>query len=84
MARVGLEQDSVTTEINDSYEIGGDCVGTAEGTDREFCESNGLISDPCDSDLRQVIEAWPTLSENVRRDILAIVETMEQTQALED
>jgi len=73
MARVGLEQDSVTNGINDGYEIGGDCVGTESGTDREFCGSNGLISDACDSDLQRVMDAWATLPETVRQDILTLI-----------
>jgi len=84
MARVGLEQDSVTNETGDTYEIGGDCVGTESGTDREFCGSEGLISTTCDSDLQRVIDAWPTLPDTVRRDIRAMLETTEKTQALED
>jgi hypothetical protein len=84
MARVGLEQDSVTNETGDGYENRHNCVGTAEGTDREFCGSKRLISDTCDSDLQQVINAWPTLPDTVRRDILAMLQTIEQTQALED
>ena len=84
MARVGLELNSVTNETGDSYDIGGVCVGTESGTDRDFLGSEGLISDTCDSDLQQVIDAWPTLPDTVRQDIVAMLETTEQTQTRED
>jgi len=72
----GFELNSATNETGDSYEIGGDCVGTESGTDREFCGSERLISDPCDSDLQQVIVAWARLPETVRRGILAMVHSV--------
>ena len=75
MARVGLEPYSIIDEATDIYNTGGNSVGTAEGTDLDFCGSNGLISDTCDSDLQHLIDTWPTLPETVRRDILTIVQS---------
>ena len=71
----GLELNSVTDGKGDSYDIGGICVGTESGTDREFLGTDGLIFDAFAPDLQQVIDAWPTLPETVRQDILAMVQS---------
>jgi hypothetical protein len=50
-------------------------VGTAEGTDLDICGSNDQISDTCDSDLQQLIDAWPSLPNEVKMAILDKVQS---------
>jgi hypothetical protein len=66
MARVGLEQDSVTNETSESYENEGVGVGTAEGTDSVETVEIG-------SELDEVISVWNHLSQTTHDAIMEII-----------
>ena len=67
MGPAGLEPSDITDESNtglrNEARKGGALSGAKKASFGDF-----------DADLRKVIEAWPTLPEAVRQDILAMVE----------
>ena len=70
----GLEQADVKCDISRDLGESSESSGAISGADKPISGDFDLPAGRQDPDLQQVIDAWSTLPETVRQDILAMVE----------
>ena len=74
MGPAGLEPDGVTGKNSKGLGESSESGGALSGADKPISGDFDLPAGRQDPDLQQVIDAWSTLPETVRQDILAMVE----------
>jgi len=69
MGPAGLEPANITNRVTGQLEKTQEQSGALSGAESD-------VSEDFDADLRKVMDAWPTLPETVRRNIVAMVEAL--------